>query len=127
MLNSFRSTILPFYSYYISRKKVKLQNIFYILLKFVKVFPSELFRPAIIKSIKGPLPHAPLMPARGVTLENIDLWFDTGAEVIDIGNSLVRGANTGNYGSIAELTLKFVEKIKKQKDIVGSKLNLFYE
>ncbi len=119
MLNSFRSTILPFYSYYISRKKVKLQNIFYILLKFVKVFPSELFSPAIIKAVKGALPHAPLMPAGGVTLENIDLWFDAGAEVIGIGNSLVRGTNTGNYGSIAELTLKFVEKIKKTKRYYG--------
>jgi 2-dehydro-3-deoxyphosphogluconate aldolase / (4S)-4-hydroxy-2-oxoglutarate aldolase len=35
----------------------------------IKIFPGELFGPAIIKAIKGPIPQAMLMPTGGVSLE----------------------------------------------------------
>ncbi|MCX7748744.1 MAG: bifunctional 2-keto-4-hydroxyglutarate aldolase/2-keto-3-deoxy-6-phosphogluconate aldolase [Clostridia bacterium] len=78
----------------------------------VKVFPSELFGPAIIKAIKGPLPQAPLMPTGGVTLENIGAWFDAGSDVVGIGRNITRGAENDDYESIRLLSEKFVEKIK---------------
>jgi 2-dehydro-3-deoxyphosphogluconate aldolase/(4S)-4-hydroxy-2-oxoglutarate aldolase len=37
----------------------------------VKVFPTTLFGPKIIKAITGPLPQALLLPTSGVNIDNI--------------------------------------------------------
>lgn len=44
----------------------------------IKIFPGELFGPAIIKAIKGPLPQARMMPTGGVSLENVGEWIKAG-------------------------------------------------
>lgn len=78
----------------------------------IKIFPGELFGPAIIKSIKGPLPQAQMMPTGGVSLENVGDWFKAGAVAVGVGGSLTAGAKTGDYDSITEVAKKFMEKIK---------------
>lgn len=45
----------------------------------VKIFPADLFGPTIIKDIKGPLPHAKMMPTGGVDVDNVDQWIKAGA------------------------------------------------
>ncbi|MDP4181660.1 MAG: bifunctional 2-keto-4-hydroxyglutarate aldolase/2-keto-3-deoxy-6-phosphogluconate aldolase [Bacillota bacterium] len=77
----------------------------------VKVFPSELFGPAIIKAIKGPLPQACLMPTGGVNIENIDAWLDAGSEAVGIGRNLFKTADQGDFDSIKLLAQKYVNKI----------------
>lgn len=78
----------------------------------VKVFPGELFGPAIIKAIKGPIPHAPLMPTGGVSLENVNEWIKAGAVAVGVGGNLTAGARNGDYASIAALSRQFIQKIK---------------
>lgn len=51
----------------------------------VKVFPGELFGPAIIKAIRGPLPQAQLMPTGGVSLDNVSEWIKAGAVAVGAG------------------------------------------
>lgn len=77
----------------------------------VKVFPSELFGPAIIKAIKGPLPQAQLIPTGGVTLENITTWFEAGAQAVGIGTNLIKKAAEGDYRAVTERTQSYVEKV----------------
>jgi 2-dehydro-3-deoxyphosphogluconate aldolase/(4S)-4-hydroxy-2-oxoglutarate aldolase len=79
----------------------------------VKIFPGELFGPAIIKAIKGPLPYAQLMPTGGVSLENVGEWLKAGAVAVGVGGNLVAGAKTGDYESITRTAREFLRKIKE--------------
>jgi 2-dehydro-3-deoxyphosphogluconate aldolase/(4S)-4-hydroxy-2-oxoglutarate aldolase len=77
----------------------------------VKVFPAELFGPAIIKAIKGPLPHAPLMPTGGVTVQNVGEWFRAGAVAVGVGGSLMAGVKQGDYEMVTRTAREFVTQI----------------
>lgn len=56
----------------------------------VKVFPCDALGGAsYLKSLRAPLPHIPLMPTGGVTLETICSFFEAGAVAVGVGSSLV--------------------------------------
>lgn len=56
----------------------------------VKVFPCDALGGAsYLKSLKAPLPHIPLMPTGGVTLENIGAFLAAGAVAVGVGGNLV--------------------------------------
>jgi len=78
----------------------------------VKIFPGELFGPAIIKSIKGPIPQAKLMPTGGVSLDNVDKWIKAGCIAVGVGGNLTAGAKNGDYDSITFIGKQFVENVK---------------
>lgn len=82
----------------------------------VKVFPGELFGPQIIKSIKGPVPQAELMPTGGVSIENASEWIKAGAVALGAGSSLTAGAKTGDYAKITETAKVFIQKIKEARE-----------
>ncbi|GAA2917880.1 bifunctional 4-hydroxy-2-oxoglutarate aldolase/2-dehydro-3-deoxy-phosphogluconate aldolase [Streptomyces violaceus] len=44
----------------------------------VKLFPAEFMGPEYVRTVKAPLPQAPLMPAGGVSPDNVKAWFDAG-------------------------------------------------
>lgn len=83
--------------------------------EIIKIFPGELFGPAIIKAVKGPLPYAQLMPTGGVDLGNVTEWIKAGAVAVGAGGSLTAGAKTGNYGLITDTAKQFVEKIREAR------------
>lgn len=58
----------------------------------VKVFPGEVLGPAFIKAIRGPLPHAPLMPTGGVSAETAEQWIRAGCVALGVGGELTKGA-----------------------------------
>lgn len=78
----------------------------------LKVFPGELYGPKIIKSIKGPLPQANMMPTGGVSLENVGEWIKAGAVAVGAGSQLIAGAKTGDYAAITAYASEMIEKIK---------------
>jgi 2-dehydro-3-deoxyphosphogluconate aldolase/(4S)-4-hydroxy-2-oxoglutarate aldolase len=82
----------------------------------VKIFPAELFGPKIIKAIRGPLPYAPLVPTGGVTVDNLEEWFQAGALAVGVGGTITAGAKTGNYQAITEIARRFKNKIDKLKE-----------
>ncbi|MGD7045901.1 bifunctional 4-hydroxy-2-oxoglutarate aldolase/2-dehydro-3-deoxy-phosphogluconate aldolase [Jeotgalibacillus proteolyticus] len=55
----------------------------------VKVFPANVIGPAFFKTIKGPLPHIPLMATGGIDLDNAADYIDAGAEGLGVGSTLV--------------------------------------
>lgn len=81
----------------------------------VKIFPGELFGPAIIKAIKGPLPQARLMPTGGVSLENVGEWIKAGCVAVGIGGNLTAGAKKGDFESITTIGKQFIEKVKEAR------------
>ena len=81
----------------------------------VKIFPADLFGPKIIKDIKGPLPHAKMMPTGGVDVDNVDQWIKAGAVAVGAGSSLTKGAKTGDYAAITATAKEFIKKIKEAR------------
>ncbi|PKB22980.1 bifunctional 2-keto-4-hydroxyglutarate aldolase/2-keto-3-deoxy-6-phosphogluconate aldolase [Janthinobacterium sp. 64] len=77
----------------------------------VKVFPAEMFGPAYIKALRAPLPQAPLMPTGGVTVENLNEWFASGAVAVGIGGSLSGPGATGDYATVTARAQAFVAKM----------------
>ena len=83
----------------------------------VKVFPGEAFGPKIIKAIKGPIPHAKMMPTGGVDVNNVGEWIKAGAVAVGAGSSLTAGAKTGDYAQITKTGREFIAKIKEARGL----------
>ena len=69
----------------------------------IKIFPGNLFGPAIIKAFHGPLPQARMMPTGGVSARNAGEWIKAGAVAVGAGSDLTKGAKTGDYDSIVSI------------------------
>lgn len=59
----------------------------------VKIFPASLGGPAYLGALRGPFPHAPLMPTGGVTPDNLAGWFQAGAVAVGAGGDLANSAS----------------------------------
>ncbi|MDX1357710.1 MAG: bifunctional 2-keto-4-hydroxyglutarate aldolase/2-keto-3-deoxy-6-phosphogluconate aldolase [Clostridia bacterium] len=81
----------------------------------IKIFPGNLFGPAIIKSVKGPIPQAPMMPTGGVSLDTVKDWIKAGAVAVGAGSSLTKGAKTGDYTAVTETAREFLRLIKEAR------------
>ncbi len=78
----------------------------------VKLFPGEALGPAFVRALRGPLPHAPLMPTGGVSVENAGEWIKAGCVALGVGGNLTKGAKTGDYQSITKLARQLVDAIQ---------------
>jgi 2-dehydro-3-deoxyphosphogluconate aldolase / (4S)-4-hydroxy-2-oxoglutarate aldolase len=82
-----------------------------------KLFPGNLFSPAMIKAIKGPLPQANVMPTGGVSLSNLGEWIKAGAVAVGIGSDLTSDAvKTGDYSLVAKKAAQYIEAYKAAKN-----------
>ncbi|WP_304796758.1 bifunctional 2-keto-4-hydroxyglutarate aldolase/2-keto-3-deoxy-6-phosphogluconate aldolase [Lacisediminimonas sp.] len=79
----------------------------------VKVFPGDAFGPTYLKALRAPLPHAPLMPSGGVTLENMETWFACGAVAVGVGGSLTAPGASGDYEKVTDNAKAFVSALKR--------------
>jgi 2-dehydro-3-deoxyphosphogluconate aldolase/(4S)-4-hydroxy-2-oxoglutarate aldolase len=82
----------------------------------IKVFPGENLGPAFVKAVRGPLPHACLMPSGGVSLENVGAWIQAGCVAVGVGGNLTAGAKRGDFQSIADLVRQFIAKIRQARE-----------
>jgi 2-dehydro-3-deoxyphosphogluconate aldolase/(4S)-4-hydroxy-2-oxoglutarate aldolase len=81
----------------------------------VKVFPGETLGPAFVKAARAPLPHASLMPAGGVTIDNAAEWIAAGSVALGVGGSLTAGAKTGDFKAVTDLTRRFINVIREAR------------
>ncbi|HXA86811.1 MAG TPA: bifunctional 2-keto-4-hydroxyglutarate aldolase/2-keto-3-deoxy-6-phosphogluconate aldolase [Candidatus Dormibacteraeota bacterium] len=84
--------------------------------EIIKVFPGETLGPQFVKAVRGPLPHALLMPTGGVTLENVQDWLRAGCVAVGVGSSLCAGAKSGDYQAITDLARQFIAKIRDARN-----------
>lgn len=68
----------------------------------LKLFPGDLFGPAFIKDIRGPLPYAQIMPTGGVSVDNAAQWIKAGAVAVGAGSSLMKGDVKANAAAFME-------------------------
>ena len=71
----------------------------------IKVFPATLGA-GYLKDIAGPLPHIPLMPTGGVSLDNIQALHQAGAVAFGLGSALVDTKQAATPEYLAALTEK---------------------
>ena len=81
----------------------------------LKLFPGDVATPKGLKALKGPLPQANIMPTGGVSLENVEEWFKAGAYAVGAGSFITKGAKTGNYKAVEDISREFVNKVKLVK------------
>jgi 2-dehydro-3-deoxyphosphogluconate aldolase/(4S)-4-hydroxy-2-oxoglutarate aldolase len=82
----------------------------------VKLFPGNLYSPAMIKAIKAPLPQANIMPTGGVSLSNLAEWIQAGAIAVGIGSDLTSEAvKTGDFGLVAKKAAQYMEAYRAAK------------
>ena len=80
----------------------------------VKVFPGEVLGPAFVKAVRGPLPHAPLMPTGGVSVENAGQWIGAGCVALGVGGELTRDA--ADAETISERARQLLAAIRKARE-----------
>jgi len=83
----------------------------------VKVFPTSSVGPEYIKDLKGPLPHIPLLPTGGVTVDNAGAFIKAGACAVAVGGNLAsaQAISEGAYEQITQNAMRFVEAIKRTR------------
>lgn len=70
----------------------------------VKVFPASVVGPALLREVRGPLGHIPIMPTGGVSPENARLFLDAGAVAVGVGGWLTAGPESTLGSRWAEIT-----------------------
>lgn len=81
--------------------------------EIVKLFPSNIYGPAFVKTIKGPFSNIQIIPTGGVSLENIDKWLESGAIAVGIGGEFTKVAKLGDFEKVKKLSKEFVNKVKQ--------------
>ena len=81
----------------------------------LKLFPGDVATPKGLKALKGPLPQANIMPTGGVSLENVEEWFKAGAYAVGAGSFITKGAKSGDYKAVEDISREFVNKVKQVK------------
>ncbi len=74
----------------------------------IKLFPGEVFGPKYVKAIKAPIPNVEIMPTGGVSIDNIEQWFEMGVSCVGVGSSLL---GAGSLENIENLAKEFKNKI----------------
>ena len=80
----------------------------------IKVFPGSA-GPGFIKEVLAPLPHIPLMPTGGISIDNIATFKKAGAVAFGIGKSLVDTSQKINDKYLREIVAnaqKFIQAIE---------------
>lgn len=78
----------------------------------IKLFPGGTFGPSFVKSIKAPLPQINIMPTGGLSLENVEEWFENGVVAVGVGGKLASGSSL----SITNTAKAFIEKINRVRN-----------
>ncbi|MDE5655173.1 MAG: bifunctional 2-keto-4-hydroxyglutarate aldolase/2-keto-3-deoxy-6-phosphogluconate aldolase [Clostridia bacterium] len=84
----------------------------------LKLFPGDIAKPAGLKALKGPFPHANIMPTGGVSQDNVEEWFKAGAYAVGAGSFLTKDAKTGDFDKVEKTCRTFVEKVQS---IIGGR------
>ncbi len=88
----------------------------------IKVFPASILGPGFIKAVRGPLPHAMMVPTGGVSIDNIATWFEAGAAAVAVGGELTREAvQKSDYGLLESTAREFVNRAKAAKQKIAGK------
>lgn len=61
---------------------------------FIKAFPiSNFYGPELAKVIKVPCPQVAILASGGVTLDNLNQWYENGVDCVGVGGLLTKGTS----------------------------------
>ncbi len=85
--------------------------------QLIKIFPASVLGRGYLKAIRGPLPHAQLMPTGGVTVDNAGEWIRAGAAVVGIGSDLVDpvAISDSRFDVLTERAQRVVENVRSAR------------
>jgi 2-dehydro-3-deoxyphosphogluconate aldolase/(4S)-4-hydroxy-2-oxoglutarate aldolase len=89
----------------------------------VKVFPcGGVGGPAYVRALKAPLPHVPLVPTGGVSLENAGAFIEAGAAAVGAGADLADAARVraGDAAAVTERARRYVEAVARARGRAGA-------
>jgi 2-dehydro-3-deoxyphosphogluconate aldolase/(4S)-4-hydroxy-2-oxoglutarate aldolase len=85
---------------------------------FVKVFPcGNVGGPKYIQALRGPLPHIPLIPTGGVSLDTTAAFITAGASALGVGTELISESElkAGNPMHITRTAKRFVAIVQEAR------------
>ena len=78
----------------------------------VKLFPAEFVGADYVRTVLAPMPQAPLMPAGGVTPENVKDWFGAGVIAVGVGSFVTKAARPdGDYSRVTRAAKELLSAI----------------
>ena len=82
----------------------------------VKLFPTENAGIAYAKAVLAPLAHVPVMPAGGVTTENVEEWFAAGVAVVGVGSAVTKAWQPdGDYTRVTSAAQAFLAAVQRAR------------
>jgi len=81
----------------------------------IKVFPSSMFGPKYIKTLKGPYDDVKLMAVGGVKLENVKEYFLSGVDAVAFGGGVFTKEllDKDDFSSIGANVKEYVDEVKE--------------
>jgi 2-dehydro-3-deoxyphosphogluconate aldolase/(4S)-4-hydroxy-2-oxoglutarate aldolase len=82
----------------------------------LKLFPTEAGGIPYAKSVLAPLAHLPIMPAGGVTLENVGDWFAAGVVGVGVGSYVTKAWQPdGDFSRVTEAARAFLRAVAEAR------------
>jgi 2-dehydro-3-deoxyphosphogluconate aldolase/(4S)-4-hydroxy-2-oxoglutarate aldolase len=82
----------------------------------VKLFPAEFVGADYVRTVLAPMPQAPLMPAGGVTPDNVKDWFSAGVIAVGVGSFVTKAAGpNGDYRLVTEAASTILKAIEEAR------------
>jgi 2-dehydro-3-deoxyphosphogluconate aldolase / (4S)-4-hydroxy-2-oxoglutarate aldolase len=79
----------------------------------VKLFPTENAGIPYTKAVLAPLAHLPLMPAGGVTTDNVKEWFAAGVAGVGVGSAVTKAWQPdGDYTRVTAAAQDFLAAVR---------------
>jgi 2-dehydro-3-deoxyphosphogluconate aldolase / (4S)-4-hydroxy-2-oxoglutarate aldolase len=84
----------------------------------LKIFPGAALGENYIKDLKGPLPHIPMMPTGGVSVDNVETFIKNGAIAVGAGGSLLdsKAIEEERYEDLTAIAKEFVKRIQNARN-----------
>ncbi|WP_045731810.1 bifunctional 4-hydroxy-2-oxoglutarate aldolase/2-dehydro-3-deoxy-phosphogluconate aldolase [Pseudarthrobacter chlorophenolicus] len=82
----------------------------------LKLFPTEAGGIPYAKSVLAPLAHLPIMPAGGVTPENVAEWFAAGVAGVGVGSAVTKAWQPdGDFSRVTKAAREFLAAVAKAR------------
>lgn len=79
----------------------------------VKVFPTEGAGIPFVKALLAPLAHVPVLPAGGVTMDNVKEWFAAGVSSVGVGSAVTKAwQSDGDFARVTEAAREFLAAVR---------------
>lgn len=83
----------------------------------VKLFPAVANGPEYLRSMRGPLPHIPIIPTSGVNIGNVADWFRAGAFAVGAVGAVLDPAliAKGDWDALTQRAREFLAAVQRAR------------